>query len=111
MDEPGSLVTEPELVLYTDNCGGKYCDAFDRLSKGSESDEYGTLVGGSGDVYQQWYCEMFEADPPSLDITVTFTDGSTEARHVDFYVTVVENPLEDGIGCTYETVGISAKLG
>lgn len=67
------------LGLYTGDYGGEYCRMYD--------DFYGTEIEGNPKFdYQQMYYELFSSDEYSVDITATFTDGSTQTKTINLEI-------------------------
>ncbi len=74
-----------KLVLYVQDEKGKYCQKADTLR---QYDEQGKVGNTSTKYFNQWFWEMFKeySNYYSVDVTVTYKDGSIDTQKIVFDV-------------------------
>lgn len=74
-----------KLALFVQDEKGKYCQKADMLRQYDEQEKVGSA---STKYFNQWFWEMFQeySNNYSIDVTVTYKDGSTETKKIVFEV-------------------------
>lgn len=82
------------IGLYTVDDNGKYCETYNaNIHYDKQSDSY---IQGKDFDYEDMYYSIFNKADYSVDITVTYNNGTTETKTVDLHLKKEQKPYESG---------------